>query len=64
MTQDKIRAQRDALTEQGDELDRQREHLRVEWGALQRKCKHPDKRRYMAMGREESVMCPDCGWNE
>jgi hypothetical protein len=62
MTQQQIRDKKVEYIKKIDELNRQIEHVRIDFQHLYLECKHPDKYGTNAMGRDPNgAKCPDCG---
>lgn len=61
MSQVEIIAARMSIDERWAELRIMQDDLREEQQALIRRCKHPGKYPYSAMG-DPGTKCPDCGW--
>lgn len=61
MSQTEIIAARMSIDERREELRIMHDDLREEQQALMRRCKHPRRYPYSAMG-DRGTKCPDCGW--
>lgn len=61
MTQDEIRAVHAEIEQRRDDLRIMERDLRNKQDDLIRRCKHPNKYDYTAMG-DPGVKCPDCGY--
>lgn len=62
MTQQQIRDKRVEYILKIDELQKEIEHIHVDFQHLYLTCEHPDKFSHNAMGRDpDGAYCPDCG---
>ena len=62
MTQAEIRAKKVEYIDKIAGLNRQIDHVRVDFQHLYLECEHPDKYSHNAMGRDpHGARCPDCG---
>ncbi len=58
-----LKKQADAVRERMAPLKEEIEVIGIRIKQLQRRCKHPNSRRYNDRGGDTHVYCPDCGYD-